>query len=51
MKKYGKKSRGAPKTYVETIKVAVQNGLISSDQEQKFINMARFRNRVVHMYA
>jgi len=41
---------GIPKTYVETVKIAVQNDLISPDKEQNFISMAKFRNRVVHMY-
>lgn len=41
---------GTPKTYVEIIKIVAENGLISREREEDFKNMAKFRNRVVHLY-
>ncbi len=41
---------GTPKTYVEIIQIAAENGLIDSEKKEEFQNMARFRNRVVHLY-
>lgn len=41
---------GLPKTYTDTIVICVRNGLISSDMENTYKNMAKFRNRVVHLY-
>ena len=41
---------GLPKSYLETVELAVQNGLIPREMAQKYKNMAKFRNRVVHLY-
>jgi len=41
---------GIPRTYVETIQIATKNGLISREKEEIFKNMAKLRNRVVHLY-
>lgn len=41
---------GTPKTYVEITKIVADNGLISREREEDFKNMAKFRNRVVHLY-
>jgi len=41
---------GTPKTFVETIQIATNNGLISREKEEDFKNIATFRNRVVHLY-
>ena len=41
---------GLPKSYLETVELAVQNGLIPREMAQEYKNMAKFRNRVVHLY-
>lgn len=41
---------GLPKTYVESIEMAVYHGLIPNDFLDIYRAMARFRNRVVHIY-
>lgn len=41
---------GLPKSYVETVELAVHNGLIPPEMEDTYKAMARFRNRVVHLY-
>jgi len=41
---------GLPKSYLETIELAVQNDLIPREMASEYKNMARFRNRVVHLY-
>ncbi len=39
-----------PKTYVEIIEVANKEGLIPDELVDTYKNMARFRNRVIHLY-
>jgi len=41
---------GLPKTYVETVEMAARHGLIPKDLTATYKDMARFRNRVVHLY-
>ncbi|MDW7739259.1 MAG: DUF86 domain-containing protein [Bacillota bacterium] len=41
---------GLAKTYVEIVELAAKNGLISDDMAEVYKNMARFRNRVIHLY-
>ncbi len=41
---------GLPKTYGEAVSIAVSNGLIPREMEDIFKDMARFRNRIVHIY-
>ena len=41
---------GLPKSYLESVELAVQNGLIPLELAQDYKNMAKFRNRVVHLY-
>ncbi|CEP69300.1 Protein of unknown function DUF86 [Moorella glycerini] len=41
---------GLPKSYVETVELAAHNGLIPQQLEDTYKAMARFRNRVVHLY-
>jgi uncharacterized protein YutE (UPF0331/DUF86 family) len=41
---------GLPKSYVETVELAARNGLIPQQLEDTYKAMARFRNRVVHLY-
>ncbi len=41
---------GLPKTYVEAVELVVRNDLLPSNTEGTFKAMARFRNRVVHLY-
>lgn len=41
---------GLPKSYGEIVVVATRNGLSPPDMEETFKKMARFRNRVVHLY-
>jgi len=41
---------GMPKTYVEIIEVANKEGLIPDELVDTYKNMARFRNRVIHLY-
>jgi len=41
---------GLPKSYLETVELAVKNGLIPREMTQEYKNMAKFRNRVVHLY-
>ncbi len=41
---------GLPKSYLEAVELAVQNGLIPQEMAQEYKSMAKFRNRVVHLY-
>ena len=41
---------GLPKTYVETVEMAARHGLIPKELTATYKDMARFRNRVVHLY-
>lgn len=41
---------GLPKSYREIVLVAAQHGLIPGERKEDFLQMARFRNRVVHLY-
>ncbi|QGP91469.1 hypothetical protein MGLY_08020 [Neomoorella glycerini] len=41
---------GLPKSYVETVELAARNSLIPQQLEDTYKAMARFRNRVVHLY-
>ena len=41
---------GVPETNAESFKILAQNGIISEDKLTIFTAMARFRNKVVHLY-
>lgn len=41
---------GLAKTYVEIVELTVKHGLISSEKADIYKNMARFRNRIIHLY-
>ncbi|MGI6285678.1 DUF86 domain-containing protein [Neomoorella humiferrea] len=41
---------GLPKSYVETIELVARNGLIPQQFEGTYKAMARFRNRIIHLY-
>ncbi len=41
---------GLPKTYADVIKLMVQGGIIPAEKEETYVNMVKFRNRIVHMY-
>lgn len=45
-----RKGWGLPKTYVEVVEIAAKHGLIPKDLEPTYKDMARFRNRFVHLY-
>ncbi|MBD3315704.1 MAG: DUF86 domain-containing protein [Chitinivibrionales bacterium] len=40
----------APESYADTFDVLVENGALSQDHLDDFKAMARFRNRLVHLY-
>lgn len=39
-----------PKTYSEAIMVLVEEGILPKDKGTTFVRMAKFRNRIVHLY-
>ena len=41
---------GLAKTYVDIIELTIKNGLISNEKADIYKNMARFRNRIIHLY-
>jgi len=41
---------GLPKSYREIVLLAVEHGLIPSELRDSYLQMARFRNRLVHLY-
>ena len=41
---------GLPNSYAEAVALAVENGIIPPELEDNYQAMARFRNRVVHIY-
>ena len=41
---------GVPESNAESFKILAQNGIISEDKLTIFTAMARFRNKVVHLY-
>ncbi|TDA70567.1 MAG: DUF86 domain-containing protein [Clostridia bacterium] len=43
-------SRGLPKSYREAVIIAARNGLIPEDMLPAYEAMARFRNRLDHLY-
>jgi len=45
-----RKHLGTPKTYLETIKILTQAGIIPQQQLSTLIKMVKFRNRAVHLY-
>ncbi len=40
----------APKNYADVFVILVEEGVLPEDKKDTFIQMARFRNRVVHLY-
>ncbi|MEG6616178.1 HepT-like ribonuclease domain-containing protein [Peptococcaceae bacterium 1198_IL3148] len=40
----------APKTYAEAFVILVDQGILPKEKETTFIKMAKFRNRIVHLY-
>jgi len=45
-----RKCLGMPKTKADSFVILCQNKILSPDMQDTFIAMARFRNRVVHLY-
>ena len=43
-------SLGLPKTYVESVRLLVEAGILPSDRGADFERMVRFRIRAVHLY-
>lgn len=41
---------GLPKTYQDVIKLLVLNGVLEVKLQENYVNMVKFRNRIVHMY-
>jgi uncharacterized protein YutE (UPF0331/DUF86 family) len=41
---------GLAKTYVEIVELSVKNSLIPKEKSDIYKNMARFRNRIIHLY-
>jgi uncharacterized protein YutE (UPF0331/DUF86 family) len=41
---------GLAKTYVEIVELTVKHGLIPKEKADIYKNMARFRNRIIHLY-
>ncbi|MCL4424952.1 MAG: DUF86 domain-containing protein [Firmicutes bacterium] len=41
---------GLPKSYKEVVLLAAEHGLIPKELLENFLALARFRNRVVHLY-
>lgn len=41
---------GLPKSYREIVLLAAQHGLIPAELRDRYVEMTRFRNRVVHLY-
>lgn len=41
---------GLPKTYQDVIKALVINGVLEAKHQDNYVNMVKFRNRIVHMY-
>ncbi|TYO93793.1 type VII toxin-antitoxin system HepT family RNase toxin [Desulfallas thermosapovorans] len=39
-----------PKTYAEALLILVEQGILPQKKEPVFLQMAKFRNRVVHLY-
>jgi uncharacterized protein YutE (UPF0331/DUF86 family) len=45
-----RKSLGLPKTKADSFIILCQNNILSPDMQDTYTAMARFRNRVVHLY-
>lgn len=45
-----KLSLGKPKSYTDVFKILGQTGIFSEDNVKTFIQMAKFRNLLVHLY-
>ena len=45
-----RKCLGMPKTKADAFIILCQNNILSSDMKNTYMAMARFRNRVVHLY-
>jgi len=45
-----RKCLGMPKTKADSFVILCQNNILSSNMQDTFTAMARFRNRVVHLY-
>lgn len=41
---------GSPKSYAESFTILTREGILSKEMLPTYIKMARFRNRVVHLY-
>ena len=40
----------APKTYADAFIILIDEGILPEEKRETFIEMAKFRNRVVHLY-
>lgn len=45
-----RRNLGIPKTYADVIKLLVIAGIVPVEKEANYVNMVKFRNRIVHMY-
>ncbi len=45
-----RKSYGLPKDFADVFRILAERGIISADEEGRYARMARFRNRLVHVY-
>ena len=43
-------SYGVPKTNADAFMILCQNGVLNSEMQSTYVAMARFHNRVVHLY-
>lgn len=41
---------GVPRAYSEAIEILTREGVLPADRRDAFLDMVRFRNRVVHLY-
>lgn len=45
-----RKGYGLPKTYGDVIRLLVNHGILEKNKENTYIQMVKFRNRIVHIY-
>ncbi|NLK00285.1 MAG: DUF86 domain-containing protein [Clostridia bacterium] len=45
-----RRNYGTPKTYAESFIILVEKGILPGDKKNTFVRMAKFRNRIVHLY-
>jgi len=45
-----RRNLGSPGSFSDVFKILGRNGVISPELSKKFVNIARFRNKLVHLY-